>query len=627
MEESKGIDEGWYLGIDFGTSNTYLVGYYSWGSGKGKLYPTELMHSNIADVDRGIPTVITRLNKVKLLGRNEVIYYIGKEAIEKATKNKLNKCVDLKQKARKLDPCSDTLNESIVFKKGEKGVSRDEVLQAFFSVLIQKANEEISKKNEPGYDPLPLPQITETTIKSIVIGCPNSEGKAIELNDSGSGGKVTVDYGSVLQNALAACITEEANKEALKRKIKVVPEAVLAGIAYLYNSKKDDVILVVDSGGGTTDFALLYWKGDEIQNDFIGEGCDFAGNEIDRTIYKKLFLEEGTSNDKGEDSEMMDKVREAKEHIFRDDKGDPREGEELGKASHLFEINNAKRVLHYNKDEKRLYEQSNDQEEIVRIGEEEVYKKICEKLSEDLKLIKATINTIFFVGGTSYILPLRLEISSLVQSQQGEEKDKSSKKFSNKVSVRTPFGTYTPISISSFVQNTKREETGNRIFFDREHKITCFNAVAIGACIRALGTKIVSCPKIELACETDEEPAWVTIYDPQQESVRTALVDTVDVCAAFANKNDISLYYRSDIPMKFRIRINGKLMEDVIRVNKKVMKDILSDSGKDLVINFSLTGSGTLVCTTGMGTIEKERKGYYVKDKIKTFGSPLEVKL
>ena len=68
--------------------------------------------------------------------------------------------------------------------------------------------------------------------------------------------------------------------------ITVVPEPELAGVTYLFSesNREDKKVLVIDIGGGTTDFSVLEYKSGKVEAASIGS-CEIAGDAIDKLIF------------------------------------------------------------------------------------------------------------------------------------------------------------------------------------------------------------------------------------------------------------------------------------------------------------------------------------------------------
>ena len=632
MEESKGIDKGWYLGLDFGTSNTYLVGYYSWGDkAAGKFYATELMSEDLRSSDMGIPTAITKEAKQ---------YLIGQQALEKFNENKELKIFrELKIYARCLSPVGDSDSQQTETSKvqvGTEEISAKEALENFFKILFEKANESIEKIPQNEQSGILRPEkITYSTIQNIVIGCPNSEGQEI---DTGNVSSPTVHYTSVLQDALSSCfitglrlLNKRKRKDEMKQKIKVVPEAKLAGITYLCSSKtENDVALVVDCGGGTTDFALVQWKESnegvrKMESTFIGKGCDRAGNNIDEEIQKgfgKHVSQEG--------------ARVSKEFVFKSDSNHPRnESDLIGQhGQYSFSDNEIQCSLSY-VPTYGLLGKIGGGNRYKRINEESVYKSIVEALSNQLRNWEKSrqpeskqINTVFFVGGTSFIVPYMRKVCDFVREKQEE----GSKIFAEEVRVVTPDGGYPKIQKNHIefmdnLYNDGKSGWGNASirFNNTTYMLTCFNAIAIGACIEALGKEVVLYPKIEYLLDGT---TWREIYSPEKDGVLTPLLDTEGFVSTGYDYKQIELFYevhkRNRAPKKLQIRIGGSSeiaieipFERIEKINNE-NRSRSEEQKRYLVISFALAQSGDLNYKIGEGEIV-EKDGRKISEIIETF--------
>jgi molecular chaperone DnaK len=96
---------------------------------------------------------------------------------------------------------------------------------------------------------------------------------------------------------------------------RVLPEPTAAALAYGFNKKKDERILVYDFGGGTFDISVLEIGDDTIEVKGIGGDTHLGGDDFDRRIIDFLVAEykkeEGV--DLSKDSLALQRLKEAAE--------------------------------------------------------------------------------------------------------------------------------------------------------------------------------------------------------------------------------------------------------------------------------------------------------------------------
>ena len=272
--------------------------------------------------------------------------------------------------------------------------------------------------------------------------------------------------------------------------MEVVPEPELAGLTYLCSGNtENDVILVVDSGGGTTDFSLLYWKNGKIISECIGEQCNIAGDKVDGIILGKVNSKAPTARI------TKEQCKKGKEDLFlftdvRLGSSRPRTVAELQSSGETV-----------------IDDQSIAYADIESCAQGEIYSKIVENLSAALQSSKAieniknekTINKILFVGGTSFVSPLREAIVKFA---------KSNALFTAIVETVTPFD----------------HDIG--IKFESNHdpvKINCFNAVAIGASIKAIGVEPTIFPTVEFKWKISD-PVWQPLFSAEQDGTLAGII-------------------------------------------------------------------------------------------------------
>lgn len=544
----------WYIGIDFGTSNTYIVGYEKVSK---KFYYSSFMPNELTMGDKGIPTVIT-VDGIMNEDLTDYVktFYIGKEALQHPF---LHIERNLKNYARAYDPdlsgdsapCDCT--RPIEFGRPEDPLLKKtvhELIGTFFKEIFDRIN---SATNDIS--------ITKDTIKSIVIGCPSMNGSIIDSR--------SIYYDEVLIQAIAQSFNADEDfypirdsKGKIKRdkngniqkwgKVKVIPEPELAGLTYLCSGNmEDDVVLVVDSGGGTTDFSLLYWEDGQIISKCIGEQCDVAGNEIDNTI-KKIIRDERITKEQ---------CRRGKEDLFLDKfSRRPRTILELHKADCMTEVMG--HLIHYSNGDICL--SPSDKTEVY----DKIVSKLCEAMTR-LKLENRCINKILFVGGTSFVSPLRDAIIAFSKNEA------VSHIFDEVVEAVTPF------------------DNEIRVKFENDSdpvSINCFNAVAIGACISAIDIKPTVFPTIEFSWDADSGQ-WKEMFSPKKNGVIAGILqDTMHFYCNYMEKDNVCLYQGVNEPVKFYIRINGKRLFSI-----EVTTEQIQAIQNDLILLFSLNKNNELI--------------------------------
>ncbi len=467
MSEKK-----WFIGIDFGTSNTHVVAY---NKDEGKFYTSGEFYTkstcrDIIDNNFNAATVITAY---AMDGETMPTYYIGRQASKRPI---LRLFKNMKNVARKLVPENGKFNQTTKyieypFPFEECGmdseiqfgsndfpliVSVRNLLIRFFKgiLLIDDTNYEINKD----------------TIQKIVIGQPVIN-KIYETQ---------VTYEETLKNILLKSIEATTNEVLIE--VKTEPE--LAGATYLLSENDDnETILVIDIGGGTTDFCILRKENGRLDVSSIGTGCNIAGNEIDQIFFDLL---------PDELIKSKEMCKQVKEEMFLAERIDPNQ---IGETrSPQTEINKMRSVYYDGmKNHTFCYDSNSVNNErnysILSTGEiflngkqfqtknniKDVFEKIASSLKESLESYsqRQDIDTIFFVGGTSIIYPLREKLTCIVQEVS-----------SKKIKVVDMFG-----------ENTRKLKIDDM----DDIPITCYNAVAIGGCIKAMeemGAKLQFKPRV-----------------------------------------------------------------------------------------------------------------------------------
>ena len=470
----------WYIGIDFGTTNSRVVMY---DAVSRKLYANQNLTKDIRDIWHNIPTVVA-LELHWQPGTNKISekYYIG---AEKEQRPLLWPFRYLKEAARNFDPpgiprkkarsrITDSEEgthdgDSIEFGYDECPYlkSPQELLKIFFKRILQ--TDELNIKADE--------------IEKIVVGKPG-----IERKDNS-----TIKYDNVLKKAIASCFGKE-DDNSFKDKIDVKPEAELAGIAYLYGDEDSakKKVLVIDIGGGTTDFSILqYDDSGKVRADNIG-ACNTAGNAIDSFIFDLLKYAVDEDKKTGENKNIIisrQACTAAKMNLFVQ-QATGTENTEIkpetlaslkGKSSSIRETDY---LLTYNLPESRYGKYICLQEGCRFVNGTKdkhssgknitsIFEEIWEDLDKSLSG-KNDINTIFFFGGTSIVTPLREHIIAKINNKHRR------KAFADAFSVVTSFE---PVNLLA--------GNGENLFVDT------YSAVAVGAFIYAMGGKLRAVPKLE----------------------------------------------------------------------------------------------------------------------------------
>lgn len=484
------MEREWYIGIDFGTSNTCVIAY---DKANGELYTGDLTEKIGNAQSLNIPTAIACehidssvaqktnsretdpnwqefLTTVFHMDDKGDCTYIGEETKAHPV---LRPFKDLKNTARKFTPNNGTFGEgAIKFPFSPCGLdsnlelgNEDYPLTRTAQQLIVQFLKRVLHIGEEKFG------INEKTVKKIVIGQP-------VVNNNG------VSYDKTLKELLSECFTgEEDNEEFIGKKtekgwedgiITVAAEPELAGVTYLSVDEKraERKVLVVDIGGGTTDFCVLRYEKDENGKDkFKAENigsCNTAGNAIDDLIFS--LLPPGFPKSKAQ-------CRKWKEQLFDKNNGSvaeikPIETKALGRVGIGAMDDNTDWFLSYNyiPDVKNIIALNFETTEESKDSKVDLFGKFSEigkaletalgKLDE-----RSQINTIFFVGGTSIITPLREHLTEVAKKACGHKLD----------------------VVDMFGKNAKQLTAD----WGKPLPVTCYNAVAIGACIKAMGEKLL----------------------------------------------------------------------------------------------------------------------------------------
>ena len=478
------MSKKWYIGIDFGTSNTYITAYEA---NAGIIYTNQHLRLP-TDHNHNIPTLIVQdavLNTAHQL--TEQIFYIGEEANLHPI---LRPFKGLKNAARELTPNNGMFgNSAMKFPFEQCGLDSTidmgnddyplickvrDTLVHFFKKILHIGDEEFD--------------INEKTVQKIVIGQPVVNGRTESLDGT------KVSYEKTLKSLLSECFTgDKSNKKFIGDNgkdgiITVIEEPELAGVTYLFteSARSDKKVLVIDIGGGTSDFSVLEYKDGNVRANNIGS-CEIAGNAIDKMIFD--FLPDSVPRSRA-------LCKDRKEHLFRKPNADtssnkivPRTNNELMNLDSTIVFDSITQFnLHYGKKTSKnclvlstgeLFQEDklvqNDKAKITN-----VFNDIGVALKKALDDNKITgINTVFFVGGTSIITPLRETLINIITNM---ELPYCAAGFDVSRDVITMFGDNT---------KTIKADMGSPL------TVTCYNAVAIGACIKAMGNKLCIKPKVE----------------------------------------------------------------------------------------------------------------------------------
>lgn len=254
----------WTIGLDFGTSNTYIYGYNHDTNEYHDLtrIKADFNVQNVVD-HTGIPTVVAFDDSGD--------FCIGKYALIQPKHYS-----DLKYDAREdVDNRFETeLTEIEDPQSGDK-LSRKELLNKFFEKLYYHLSHNL---------PADI-IINNKEIRQIIVGYPSTNGDV---------------YSALIKESIKKGFQLTEDIPILHK-----PEPELAGYAYFKaNSHKNSakVILVVDVGGGTTDFSILekstsgenfhIGAANDIDSDMItpdfSDGCGYAGNDFTKIISNKI---------------------------------------------------------------------------------------------------------------------------------------------------------------------------------------------------------------------------------------------------------------------------------------------------------------------------------------------------
>ncbi len=444
------IEKEWYLGIDFGTSNTCVIAYEA---KDGKLYSGDLTEGIGDDFSNISSCISLDVNPTEISKR---LFYVGEEVRRHPI---LQSFKGLKTAAREITPNNGLFGKNAI-KYPFDGCGLNSTLEMgnsdySLTITVKKLVIQFLKKVLHVEDE--KFGINENTVREIVIGCPASKMK----ESSG----YNVSYEDTLKGLLTECFILKEFAVEFTDKIRVEAEPELAGVTYLFSDSEraDKKVLVIDIGGGTSDFSVLEYENGKVKASNIGS-CETAGDAIDKLIFE--MLPEGIPHSKV-------KCREWKEALFADKIPSGATKTMIPKAMSALKPVEIGKIAGKTISLSYMFENANSSNDYVVIGEKittEVFDKIGNALKyalDDNKIIG--INTIFFVGGTSIITPLREKLVDISKSYCETD-------FSRESGVITMFGKQT---------RTLKADWDNPL------TVTCYNAVAIGACIKAMGEDLL----------------------------------------------------------------------------------------------------------------------------------------
>lgn len=556
--EQENAEQEWYIGIDFGTSNTYIVAYEAT---QDECYTNASFA--VTDTSDNIPTVIT-MNQVEVdkKDKTECVseYIVGAKAYKYRA---LRKFSGLKTAARNLTPPNgafggdlrpreypfEQCNIDTELQFGSDGVdvksSVRDLLKEFFKQLLKNPYNKNLK-------------INENTVKKVVIGMPvaHKYGGTLE------------QYDKNLKTILSECLGISENK------VECVSEPELAGLTFLSGTgeiKDGENILVIDIGGGTTDFSVIKYEEGQMKAKNIGR-CDIAGNAIDDLIYNLLPSGSRVKSDcrKWKEELFGKKEVTSEKCVFtpiRTDELDQADGGDYAiyyKKPASFTDDKKSIVLREKDGSSRFYDEKGQIKTIEGTKSlTGIFNRIGDKLTESLEAWKnqnknESIDKIFFVGGTSIISPLREKLIECVNIFF--EPDPNTPTFyENKSNVKDTF---------CDPQMTVQIDTEEAL------RVTIYNAVAIGACIRALDRKLSRIPEISLTLGVSEKGQKEHKYkcDEYKSELPNALITATEKGHPFSK-----LTYNSYAVQWLRKLIKDPQLLVIVRIGDETKRYILND--------------------------------------------------
>ena len=97
---------------------------------------------------------------------------------------------------------------------------------------------------------------------------------------------------------------------------RIINEPTAAALAYGFNKKKDEKIVVYDFGGGTFDVSVLEVSGDTIEVKATGGDTHLGGDDFDKKIIEYLITEfkKAEGIDLSKDSLATQRLKDAAEN-------------------------------------------------------------------------------------------------------------------------------------------------------------------------------------------------------------------------------------------------------------------------------------------------------------------------
>lgn len=529
------------LGIDFGTTYSFIVKY----DGKdftpvGKdlyTFPHDRRSADTLADSKGIRTVIGKTNDGKWISGLPQI----KRELGNGTLQQNNICWDIKTLLRNINQDS---YSSDSMEKGfdDNGVPKDLRYGKYFSDGFKSADELAKEFFKYIFDNNKSVDLSDIT--HIVCGMPSDE-----LNFASDNTNFSLDVcdSEVYKNKLREQILGYINTEILKLNLPeesliMREEPILAGISFFHfqdsRLKNNDNVLVVDVGGGTSDFALFNVKEKEIVRIDSRGNASPAGNNFNQALldcikskFDSSFPEEAyKSEDFSEAKEKLFLYKFGKTISFLADKHGTTLEEiykkftSFGRRTEL-KYNGFKCRIVYSEEDKQGLQydgyggswENDDNNKIVVVQHkfQEIYKQISEqvKIFLDSKNVNGQANQIskiLFVGGGCGIPELQ------------------------------DYVCVTALNLDKEDNRYYRKNSGNEVFkyflnVESGSKLTCSNAVAIGAALEGYKasegnakqdkskrevTNTLNIPEvwIKFECEKDQE---YLLFDSQFKTYST----------------------------------------------------------------------------------------------------------
>lgn len=468
------------LGIDFGTSYSFIV-KLSESDGKERV---ELFGKDLYEAPRSANAAVggdasfylkhSKGIRTWIALANDGKWVVGKNNIETALKNKTvseeNICRNIKDLLRNCTSANDIGNKS--------GRCGKELNQQYYSgiELTTEFFKEIVQSNEDN------PISVETKdIEAVVIGVPACEVLIKEQAETDS-----YVYRANLTEKVLPEICKALGLDPNRIKMSVWPEPILAGFAYRKLGaieKEQDLgrTLVIDIGGGTSDFAIVENRNGKFSLFKQSRGGRLpAGNTFNKNLREVIREQCKVQIDNDDDLEA------AKEELFLSPYApqfQPLETEETDYLENYLKYYAHGRRCVVTKDRKSYYVAFNkaclgdpEGEEPTAIWDtEKGFKKIYNAFSKrflqfwnqitDSKKtpMEEMFQSVFFVGGTCAMFPLRYRICKYLLG-------------------------LTPVTenVGDYLYVTQWKRGGNRVpvFFPELESgsyLSCSNTIALGA--------------------------------------------------------------------------------------------------------------------------------------------------